>query len=82
MVIICREVNRTKGETCSYVLNIEVTHSTLSNLSIRSRYNPELSYFATTRTHFDDNKEAIIYALGQPKISQDKISEIGNLIQL
>ncbi len=48
MLILCREVDRCGGRPPAYyIVTKDVTDSDLDFLSLRSRLNPELQYFAT-----------------------------------
>lgn len=48
MLILCREVDRYGGRPPAYyIVNKDVTNSDLDFLSLRSRLNPGLQYFAT-----------------------------------
>lgn len=82
MLVICREVDKNSGEIAVYPLKVMVTGNMLAKLSIRARLNPELRYFVTLATTWDDlnYKKTIEDVLGQKDVTPKIIEEHGGLI--
>lgn len=56
-VVFCREVSKSTGEVIVYEVPMEnVDGHTLGVLSLRSTYNPELTYGVCTRDVWDNEK--------------------------
>lgn len=82
MIAFCREVNKNTGEIMVYPLETEVTDRLLHNLSIRSRVNPELRYFVTSKTHWDGFSDVIIRNLERKLVTHTTIERIGGIVEL
>lgn len=82
MLVICREVDKSSGEIAVYPLKVEVTGNMLAKLSIRAQLNPELRYFVTLATTWNDlnYKKTIEKVLGQKDVTLKMLEEHGGLI--
>lgn len=82
MLVICREVDKSSGAIAVYPLRVMVTGNMLAKLSIRARLNPELRYFVTLETTWDDlnYKKTIEKVLGRKNVTPKIIEEHGGLI--
>ena len=59
LIIICRETNVPTGQTVVYKINKYFENKDLLLLSIRSRLNPELKYFVTTESIYNEKQKEI-----------------------
>ena len=59
LIIICRETNVSTGQTVVYKINKYFENKDLLLLSIRSRLNPELKYFVTTESIYNEKQKEI-----------------------
>lgn len=82
MLVICREVDKNSGEIAVYPLEVMVTGNMLAILSLRARLNPELRYFVTLATTWDDlnYKKTIEKVLGRKNVTPKMFEEHGGLI--
>lgn len=82
MIAFCREVNKNTGEVMVYPLETEVTDRLLHNLSIRSRINPELRYFVTTKSHWEGFSDTIIRTMKRKQVTHTTIEGLGGIVEL
>lgn len=82
MIAFCREVDKRTGEILVYPLKAEVDDLLLSCLQIRSRINPELRYFVTTKTHWEGFSDVIIRNFKRKEVTNITIEEIGGIVEL
>ena len=57
--IICREVDKNTGRIAVYPIETEVNNALIFRLSLRSRMNPELKYYAVELYYWLQNNEKI-----------------------
>lgn len=55
--VICREVNKNTGEICVYQCKRDVEAQDLGYLALRTRYNPEMRYYALDTRRIDDTED-------------------------
>lgn len=82
MIAFCREVDKNTGKIMVYPIETEVTDHLLHNLSIRSRINPELRYFVTSKAHWDGFSDVIIRKLKRKLVTHTTIEGIGGIVEL
>lgn len=82
MIAFCREVDKNTGEVVVYPLKTEVTDRLLHNLSIRSRINPELRYFVTTKAHWEGFSDTIIRNLKRKQVTHTTIEGLEGIVEL
>lgn len=82
MIAFCREINKATGEIMVYPLETEVTDHLLHNLSIRSRINPELRYFVTTKDRWEALSDVIIRNLKRKQVTYTTIEGLGGIVEL
>lgn len=69
MVALCREINKDTGEIATYALDMKVDARSLFCLQIRQRFNPELRYYITWRTNYEENGPEILAMLKRKKVT-------------
>jgi hypothetical protein len=83
LAVICREIDRSTGNIAVYEIQAEVDNRLLTVLSIRSRINPELRYFATARVRWEGiwrkDYEAI---LKRKKVTPEALKLIGGIVEI
>ena len=82
MIAICREVDRNTGNVAVYPLKEEVTEQLLFKLGLRARLNPELSYYVTTKAHYNGFADVITAALKRRTVTPAAIARVGGIVQL
>lgn len=82
MIAFCREINKATGEIMVYPLETEGTDHLLHNLSIRSRVNPELRYFVTTKDRWEALSDVIIRNLKRKQVTYTTIEGLGGIVEL
>lgn len=82
MIAFCREVDKRTGKIAVYPLKAEVNDRLLSCLQIRSRINPELRYFVTTKAHWEGFSDVIIRNFKRKEVTRITIEGIGGIVEL
>lgn len=82
MIVICREVDRITGKIAVYPLKMEVSEQLLFKLGLRARFNPELSYFVTTKAHYEGFNKEITAVLKRKAVTPAAIARVGGIVQL
>ena len=84
LAIICREVDPRTGRIAVYEIKAEpVDDRLIARLGIRSRYNPELRYFATPRVRWE-GKWGKDYetVLKRKKVTPEALRLIGGIVEI
>lgn len=80
LIILCREVDKYQGrETLVYPLNIstkEMNNGLFTCLNLRSRFNPELSYYVVSKEDWEERPEFIKNRI----LNEDKYLEFEDAI--
>lgn len=84
LAIVCREVEPNTGRIAVYEIKAEpVDDRLLTNLSIRSRYNPELRYFATPRVRWEGKwRKDYETILKRKKVTPEALRLIGGIVEI
>lgn len=83
MVCICREVDKNSGKIAVYPINAPVTDELLHKLSLRTRLNPELRYFATMRIRWEGlYHDDILKALRRKAVTKAALERLGGIVEL
>lgn len=82
MIVICREVDRITAKIAVYPLEMEVSEQLLFMLGLRARFNPELTYFVTTKAHYDGFKKEITAVLKRRTVTPAAIARVGGIVQI
>lgn len=82
MIVICREVDQITGKIAVYPLKMEVSEQLLFKLGLRARLNPELSYFVTTKAHYEGFNEEITAVLKRKTVTPANIARVGGIVQI
>lgn len=87
ITIVCREVDKNTGEIASYVCKRDVKDSDIHIASIRSRVNPELTYYAIRTCVVDDSEELeelgdLLSLLKRRRLTDDAIDRYGGIVKL
>jgi len=79
IMVICREVNRETGEIAVYPLEKQsVSDYSLLLLNFRSKYNPELRYFAVLRERWEtDWQDEVTQVLKRKIVKTRSVVRIG-----
>lgn len=79
--IICREVDKNTGRIAVYPIETEVTDALVLKLSLRSRMNPELKYYAVELCYWLRNNEKIKSIL-RSKNPDAKVRKDGGIFEI
>lgn len=82
--IVCREICKDTGEIAAYLCKKDVDNQDLFLVSIRSRANPELTYYAI-RTCVAENAEyleEVLSLLKRRRLTERAIESYGGLVRL
>lgn len=82
--IVCREICKDTGEIAAYLCKKDVDNQDLFHVSIRSRANPELTYYAI-RTCAAENAEyleEVLSLLKQRRLTEKAIERYGGIVKL
>ena len=84
LAVICREVDRSTGNIAVYEIKAEkVDNRLLTVLSIRSRVNPELRYFATARVRWEGVwRKDYETVLKRKKVTPEALKLIGGIVEI
>ena len=82
MIIICREVDKNTWKIAVYPLDAEVTDRLLFVLGLRAKLNPELTYYATTKAHYEGFADIITGTLKQRNVTPAAVARIGGIVQI
>jgi len=85
MILICREVCRSTGKIAVYpLLDTKPTDRNLWALQLRSRANPELTYYATLKIRWDSSKlrDDIISVLKRKSLSDKSLERLGGIASI
>jgi len=76
-VILCREYDKYYGNPPTvYEVKCEISGRNIYCLSLRSRANPELAYFMTMRTNWEENQDYIKKSI----LDEHKLAEFDDFI--
>jgi hypothetical protein len=84
VTILCREINKNTGEIATYVCKKDATDTDVFCVGIRSRVNPELTYYAI-RTCVAENVEFledVLAFLKRRRLGDKAIERYGGIVQL
>jgi hypothetical protein len=82
--VVCREINKNTGEIAAYLCKKDATDRDVFCAGIRSRVNPELTYYAI-RTCVAENAEylkEILKFLKRRKLTAGMVERYGGMVQL
>lgn len=84
IAIVCREISKDTGEIAAYLCKKDVADQDLFLVSIRSRANPELSYYAIPTCLAENPKrlEEILSLLKRRRLTERAIKSYGGLVKL
>ena len=82
LVIICREVAPKTGEVAVYEIQAPVTDSLISRLSIRSKMNMGLKYYAAPRGRWEKWKKDYEEVLQRKQITVEDLRLIGGIVEI
>lgn len=82
--IVCREICKNTGEIAAYLCKKDVGDQDLFLVGIRSRANPELTYYAIPTCHVEDAKrlDEILSLLKRRRLTEKAIKSYGGLVKL
>lgn len=82
--IVCREICKDTGEIAAYLCKKDVDNQDLFLVNIRSRANPELTYYAI-RTCVAENAEyleEVLSLLKRRRLTERAVESYGGLVRL
>ena len=82
--IVCREICKNTGEIATYLCKKDVGDQALFLVGIRSRANPELTYYAI-RTCVAENAEyleEVLSLLKRRRLTEEAIERYGGIVKL
>lgn len=82
--IVCREICKDTGEIAAYLCKKDVGDQDLFLVGIRSRANPELTYYAI-RTCVAENAEyleEVLSLLKRRRLTEEAIERYGGIVKL
>ena len=82
--VVCREIDKNTGAIATYVCKEDIDDNDLVYFQLRSRFNPELTYYAVL-TRISENQEAlkdVLSFLKRKRLNDADIKRYGGIIKL
>lgn len=84
IAIVCREISKDTGEIAAYLCKEDASDRDLFLVGIRSRANPELTYYAIPTCLAENPKrlEEILSLLKRRRLTEKAIERYGGIVKL
>ena len=84
MSIVCREVDKSTGHIATYLCKNEINEHDLFIAQMRSRANPEITYYSIPTSVAEDSEELnnLLYFLKCSNLNETAIRRYGGIVKL